>query len=59
LFPIEEHFSDPNKEETVQRKLHGIKQGGQQAEDFVTDFQTIKHKLDLMRRLSSPFSNTV
>src|SRR5882762_10868331 len=40
IYQLEEHFGDPNKEETVQRKLREIKQGGQSSEDFVTDFQT-------------------
>jgi len=35
-----EHFGDPNKEETAQRKLREIKQGNRQLEDFITDFQT-------------------
>ena len=39
-YQLEEHFGDPNKEETVQRKLREIKQGGRSSEDFVTDFQT-------------------
>ena len=39
-YQLEEHFRDPNKEETAQRKLQEIKQGGQSSEDFVTDFQT-------------------
>jgi len=37
---IEDHFGNPNKEETAQTKLREIKQGGQQTEDFITDFQT-------------------
>jgi len=37
---LEDHFGDPNKEETVQKKLREIKQGSRQSEDFVTDFQT-------------------
>src|SRR5882762_2732499 len=39
-YQLEEHFGDPNKEETAQRKLREIKQGGWSSEDFVTDFQT-------------------
>src|SRR5882762_1800768 len=39
-YQLEEHFGDPNKEETMQRKLGDIKQGGRSAEDFITDFQT-------------------
>src|SRR5882762_748583 len=39
-YQLEEHFGDLNKEETVQRKLREIKQGGRSSEDFVTDFQT-------------------
>src|SRR5882762_3229565 len=40
VYQLEEHFGDPNKEETAQRKLQEIKQGGRASEDFVTDFQT-------------------
>jgi len=39
-YQLEEHFGDLNKEETVQRKLQEIKQGGRSSEDFVMDFQT-------------------
>src|SRR5882762_8284576 len=39
-YQLEEHFGDPNKEETAQRKLQEIKQGRRSLEDFVTDFQT-------------------
>src|SRR5882762_2253460 len=39
-YQLEEHFGDPNKEETTQRKLREIKQGGRSLEDFIMDFQT-------------------
>ena len=39
-YQLEEHFGDPNKEETAQKKLWEIKQGGWSSEDFITDFQT-------------------
>jgi len=44
-YQLEEHFGDPNKEETAQRKLREIKQGGRSSEDFVTDFQTYQMQM--------------